>query len=89
MTINKYNPVFALIVVGILAGCENRKTATALVMERKKLGNNKLLIKYAYMTGGERMVDSAIITNEVLESDSIKVILDKDNPGKSTPELLK
>ncbi len=47
------------------------------------------MIKYAYMTGNERVIDSAIVQNEVLESDTIKVYIDNENPRKSTPELLK
>ena len=68
-------------------GCNGRQSAAARIFERKHKENNKLLIVYVYQVNGNAVVDSAIIDNKVLESDSVKVYYDDENPHSSTPEL--
>ena len=60
----------------------------AQIFERKHISNEKLLIKYQYTVDERTFIDSAAITNKVLDGDTIVVSFKSDNPGKSDLENL-
>jgi hypothetical protein len=71
-------------------GCTSKETATAIIFERKHMDKNQLMIKYRFQgEGGRDVIDSAIIDNTVIGSDTILVTFDKKSLENSTPQLRK
>ncbi len=76
-----------IIVVSIAAACGRSDAAKAKVFERKELNNDQLLIHYTYRVDNKTFTDSATVTNKVIPTDSINIVVDPQNPGKSFPDF--
>ena len=73
----------------LLTSCGEGKKTKAKIFERKHLPENKLQIKYQYMSGGIAYADSMIIENKVLMNDSVTISIDPKDPSKSVVEAVK
>jgi hypothetical protein len=71
----------------LIVSCKNQQSVKAKIFERKEVEGNRLLIGYKYVFDNKEYIDSAIITNVVVESDSISVMVNPKSPAKSTPEI--
>ena len=77
-----------LVVILLLVGsCRDQQIVRAKVFERKQLEGARLAIKYFYIVNGNKFTDSAIIKNTVVGTDSINLIIDPSQPGRSIPDL--
>ena len=70
-------------------GCEGKKTTKANIFERREVEENKLMIKYAFSANGTSIIDSTIIDNKVLNTDSIGVTYNPSNPAENALQLPK
>jgi len=75
-------------VLFLLLGCGGKQTATAIIFERKATADGKLAIAYMFDYRGQTIIDSALVDNTVLGSDTLNVIFPENNPLQSTPEML-
>lgn len=76
-----------LIIVSFLYGCGRQQQLKAKIFERRELRGNRLMIRYRYEVNGKLFSDSATIANVVIGSDSISIIINPSNPGKSIPDI--
>lgn len=81
---------FIFIILAVfIAGCESKKTTNAKIFERREVEENKLMIKYAFLAGGTSIIDSSIIDNKVLNTDTVPVIYNPSNPSDNSLQLPK
>jgi hypothetical protein len=77
-----------IILLSFLAvSCHNQRPLKGKIFERKEFDGNRLMIKYRYTTSGKENIDSVIIKNQKINSDSIDLILQPNNPGKVVPNI--
>lgn len=70
-----------------VSSCKQQQKTDARIFERKHLPPNKLQLKYEYKAGTKQYTDSLIIDNQVLKSDTIKVVINSKKPEENVPEL--
>ena len=82
---------FAAIIVLLFfaTACGKQQHVRAKVFERRELKENRLSIRYQYKVDEKLYIDSATVANVVIKTDSIYVIIDPSNPGKSIPDIVK
>jgi hypothetical protein len=85
----KFCPFIAVIILSFFAGCKQHEQLEAKIFERKRLEGNRILIRYEYRLNNKLYTDSATMANVVMNTDSIRVIIDPANPGKSIPDIEK
>ena len=76
-------PVFIIISSALFLACNNERSIKAKIFERKKVGSNKLMIKYSYTLNEKSFTDSATLANTVIEGDSINIAVDPSEPRHS------
>jgi uncharacterized lipoprotein NlpE involved in copper resistance len=84
--------ISALLTIGgvfVIVGCNQQSQVNATIFERKEIDSGNLLIKYRYIVDGQDHTDSAIISNQVIGSDSITIKISKTSPKTSIPLLEK
>jgi hypothetical protein len=79
--------IAVLLFLATIAGCNSHEKIKARIFERKHLPDNKLQIKYQYAAGGKQYLDSITMENKVIDSDTITVVVQENNPSESVPEL--
>jgi hypothetical protein len=83
----KFNFLTLVFILLVVVSCHNQKIVKAKIFERRQLEDARLLIKYRYNIGGKNYTDSAVIKNTVVSTDSINLIINPTQPGKSIPDL--
>jgi hypothetical protein len=73
----------------LVSACGERAVLPAKVFERRALKGSRLFISYRYVYKDRIYTDSATVANVVFNTDSIPVIIDTENPGRSLPDLKK
>jgi hypothetical protein len=81
--------LFLIVFGGFFIGCDSKQTAAAKIFERREVEGNKLMIKYAFTAKGQSIIDSTILDNKVLNSDSISITFDPSNPSDNSLQLPK
>ena len=76
-----------LVMFCLFASCGQQQQLKAKIFERKDLKGNRLMIRYQYLVNEKTYVDSATVANVIINTDSISVIIDPSNPGKSIPDI--
>ena len=71
----------------IFISCRQQEQLKAKIYERRDLKANGLMIGYTYTVDKKVYLDSASVANVVINSDSILIIIDPSNPGKSIPDI--
>jgi hypothetical protein len=79
--------VLVILLSFLSVGCHNRHPLKGKIFERKEVDGNRLMIKYRYTTSGKENIDSVIIKNRKINSDSIDLISEPNNPGKVVPNI--
>ncbi|GEO09452.1 DUF3592 domain-containing protein [Segetibacter aerophilus] len=82
----KYTVAFILTIC-VLIGCGQQEQLKAKIFERRDIKGNRLVIRYRYTVDDKVYIDSATVRNIVINSDSITVVIDPSNPGKSIPDI--
>ena len=80
---------FIAIFLVALTSCESKQKAKAKIFERKEVENNKLMIKYAFSAKGQIIIDSAVVENKVISTDSLSITFDPEDPSKNTLDISK
>ena len=83
----KSNLLLILVLLFPVPSCRSQQSVKAKIFERKQIEENRLLIKFGYVVNEKEYIDSSIIKNVVLASDSINVIIDPANPAKAIPDF--
>ena len=76
-----------LVMVCLFSACRQQQQLKAKIFERKELKGNRLMIRYQYLVNQTTYTDSATVANVIIDTDSISVIIDPSNPGKSIPDI--
>ena len=63
--------------------CNRSEKIKAKIFERTKMREQTLKIKFRYFYDSKEYVDSSIIENNVIENDSIEVLVKKSHPEKA------
>ncbi|MCW3081407.1 hypothetical protein [Segetibacter sp.] len=79
--------VTLLLIVIILVACGQHGQLRAKIFERREMAGNRLMIRYQYIIDDQTYIDSATVANTIINSDSITVLIDPSNPGRSIPDI--
>jgi len=70
-----------------LSACSSHQELKAKIFERKRISNDRLMIKYTYSTGKKTYYDSVFVRNMIIRNDSINIIIDPAHPQRSLPDF--
>ncbi len=71
---------FTVVLLIISCNTHNLKEEKAYILERKRLSNGKLMIKYVFKAGNRKYTDSEEIRNIILPQDSVMIFFSPQHP---------